>query len=282
MLYAIIGVLAALVVSCSSDSTDDKFNSASGTIEQSTVSSNKATFVSTTKFTTNGTPSGLPSTGTSSRGERASTFDNCVTKDPSTPTDTDGDGIKSQTMTFNCNLSSQGFNYVQNGTYKVADKDDNDNKSGWRYDVDMTGTFKADSGSHDFSYKYNGFWEMTIGSTTHTYASNYKGSYTGKEHNETMDTTAGGNWTYTITPTTMSTPYTAGTAEFSGYFGMAFSGKAYVFKSSGTGLTYSSSCSHFYTAGTLTYTDGGGNVITVDYGDSTCSEPTVKFNGTVL
>ena len=276
-----ISFLALGLAACSQD--PEFFTTASGTLDKDTATSNKGSLETSAKFPTNGSPSGMPTFTRGDSEETASPYAGCTTKDPATTTDADSDGVKTQKTTWNCKDidTDRAAKATRIGTMTVTDNDDSDANSGYKYSYAVDASYKNGT-THDITYSYNGFWEMVKAATTVVYSSKYKGTFAGTEHGEKQDSVSGGTFSYTITPTDMAHVYNAGTAEYSGFFAYNWSNKNYVFKTTGTGLKYDHSCGNFYTEGTVSYTDGSSNTVTLNWGDSACDAPTVKYNDTAI
>jgi hypothetical protein len=272
--------LALLAAGCDSTPATDNsetFTKASGTISSATSVANKAAIVLATTFPTNGSPAGLPSLS------RSGVYDACSSRTPANPSDIDADGIKTQTSTYDCNgVVDSNSLYTRNGTAIITDADDTNNLSGYKYNYDLTGNYRSTDGKTDINYSYKGYWAMVKNDASYDYQSNYKGKFAGTDTGVTFTTISGGNWLFTLTPTSMTTPYTTGAAEFSGYFAFTFDNQLYVFSTTGTGLKYNASCANFYTEGSVNFVDESANTITVNYGNSTCDAPTLTYNGATI
>lgn len=215
--------------------------------------------------------------------------ESCAATKSGTQTDGDGDGIPvDTTYTFSCNTSSNGFTVSGSGSAHLVDKDDTKKAGGFtvtasNISVSVTGSYGGTS--YNLSSLTNANIDVTKGSD---------GVFTGKYDVEVAVTNASdanssitlGYYVDTKVTPGASFDATAGKGagtlnSISGFVKVTTAAVNYVLSIAGTNLTFdtSGSCKTF-TGGTLTFTDGSSNSVTIAY-DSNCTA-TSKFNGTAI
>lgn len=218
----------------------------------------------------------------------------CTTTTGST-TDADGDGIaKGFRSTFDCNnvaMQTGNGTLTRVGYYEEADRDDT--KVGWL--GGFTTKFEFDS-AYDFSHEYGsyvwaGSWDAQTTATSiamdygFTISSTNAVRATGTESTIEYQT----QWKQAYLFDNATTPWMKGTMSLDGFFRLKGSidyhnevhDVAVVFKVTTDHLLYDrTACpTGFFKSGSMSYTDGSGNVLKYSYNN--CVE-TETFNGAPL
>ncbi|MES2962291.1 MAG: hypothetical protein V4760_00270 [Bdellovibrionota bacterium] len=301
---AVILVVASslAVTSCGGESD---LTAAGGTIESGAL----ATVLAGTAFTdfkTSITPSGtgglsipvsgLP-TGTGTLVALAPTgFEACTTTSGSATDGADADRVRAfYRQDLNCtDLVFHGGTNTFTGYYQEKDYDET--KYGWAggflYDFDMT--YKSVYSHETNEGRWKGLWSVVNTGTTITTIGEWfsEGGSTPTATPAQKSVWRSTNKSSTVlTPTNMATPWQAGSTVINGYFGVTgviynsttstSYGLDVVFKIESQNLTYDrTTCTTgHYKDGTLSFTDGGGNVL--KYTWVSCTE-TRTFNGTTI
>ncbi len=282
MLRGLLVFTAIIAIGCS---RGNYYDGPSGTLSETEALARKSTIQGelVISFTQ---PAGMPSiTGI---GARADVFGSCTTSTPETVADADNDKIAaSLTKTFSCSnvAGERGTTYNLSGTASEADKDDSSATAGYRYEFDIEGSH-ASSRSQSETYTYSGFFDLVLNGSAYAYTSNYQsiGANTDSSIGATATWTSGSTWNHTLTP---DTDPATGSVTMGGYWGYkvevsgsfpSVSATDFVLAVASDGLKYKkASCTSFFNAGTVTLTDGDGNVLKYTY-KTDCGTPTVTFN----
>lgn len=281
-MFRVLAGIGWIVVGCSGGNF---YDGPAGTLSETEALARKDTIAGelVVSFTQ---PAGMPSvTGI---GAREDVFAGCTTTTPETATDADGDAIAANlTKTFSCSgvAGARATTYNLSGTASEADKDDANALAGYRYEFDMEGSHTSSRSGLE-SYTYSGFFDLALNGTAYAYTSNYQsiGEYTDDTLGATATWISGSTWNHTLTP---DTDPATGTITLGGYwgYGVEISGNFpsatatdFVLAVASEGLKYKkASCTSFYNAGTVTLTDGDGNILKYTY-KADCTSPTVTYN----
>ena len=226
---------------------------------------------------------------------QAATFDACTTTTGSKTTDADTDGVPaSYREEYNCSGVSTGAG-VSNllGHMQVTDSDDTKYglRGGYNFDFDIT---YEDVMSHETNYgNWGGTWGASFSGSTYTMASKYfyEAGSTPSDGSPTSAWKASHQFTSSYTADDVAQPWESGTMSMNGF--SRFSGSLYdqamgqsytldvTFKIEANGLVYDrTACTDdFFKDGTLTFTDGSGNVFKYEYSNCTATR---TFNGTSI
>lgn len=232
---------------------------------------------------------------TSSTDLTPSSLASCQTVTPGTLVDADSDNIaKEKKYTFNCTNVADGTTTVtRKGTMEIYDLDDTvaGTQGGLKYVFDITNFDTINSDGSENRYSYKGTYLYKWDGSSFVFTSEFSGGYYSKSassssSNYELDYTYDHNFDYRVTPNSISSPWTAGSIEFTGTY--RFDGKffdeasrqtveaRYVVEIYSQSLKYDSTCTKFYQSGSIFIDDLNGNIYEYRY---SCTSAKVYKNG---
>lgn len=240
-----------------------------------------------------GAPTGVTTSSVSAL--TTSPLDACMSSTPTTTVDADGDGIAAtKKYIFNCNdVLDSGYYRTYKGTILVEDTDDTKKWAlgGYRFTYDAS--FSSVSSTHKDSTELSGYWDLEKQGSSYVYNADFTSKfYESNPGYDVQDYLYRGQWNIVITPTSESTPWTAGTQKINGNY--QFDGQlsmetapgnyktvngSVVLSYKSQNLVYKSTCAQFYESGSIALNDASGNKIVITY---SCTTSSTTYNGTAI
>lgn len=265
------------------------------------VGANLATFANGITADQSGqqTPLGngtIPVTAGASLSIKAADYDDCGSYVIKNQTDADGDSIPVQVkIKYDCAGIVDGTNKKDlQGTTEIRDLDDSkagyDN--GYLIAYDLKEVEISEGHAEPATYSFNGMYSLKNTGTKMVYDYAFTWTSVMPWHKPPVDAEYRQEYTVVRTPTDMAHPFDEGVTTIKGHFKLKdyarINGKdvkvEVVFEISGVDMQYSSdggTCGgRYYRGGTLTYKDGGGNMVKTVF--SCDSDPVYYYNGKVI